>query len=300
MGKVEVKTMEAIEEAGRLKGEMERIKLQDKLTELENNVEMIRQEAMSDAKIQTTGCNIAFNQLLRYAEFYKVKQAKEYRKQGRTWAEFCSEHGEECRTIDNILKDLRPVYENFSEKISIFLNMPLSKIRYLGKGLSEFSEKFSETEDGALLIDGQKIELTPENKDEIEAAIDAMQETHANETKALKADVKKYKNNAEKMVAEETKALNLERKALIERVDRLEKFAPDDKDPETWMIDQMKVIEKMVLEFDVACRRVVMDERIVDNMPVIGQVEGLMQSVELALKMLRDTWTERFLADWEE
>ena len=264
---------------------------------LKDKIEAVRVESEALGKVKAIDCNTAFNTLHRYAVLYQIKQKKEYRSGGMTWFEFCEAIGEPQRTVDRILSEIKPLAEDFSAKLADSIGLPFNKIRYLGMSVSG---NLAEIEDGCLLFDGQKIPFTPENKDEIEAAIDAMKEAHVNEVKALRADVKKYKNGADKIVKEETKALTKERQALIEKIERLEVFAPDDKDPETWMVDQMEVIKKAAAEFSIACRHVIMDERIAGNLPVIGQVEGLMQAAELSLRMLRETWTDRFLADYDD
>lgn len=176
MGKAEIAIVEEAYSAG--KGETENLvkEMKVEIAIMEKRTEEVRATGVSTGKIVATGCNIAFNHLLRYSEFYKVRQNKEYKKEGQTWDEFCEEHGESRRNIDNILRDLKPVYDNFQEKLSVFLNMPFSKIRYLGRKTSEKPENFSVSKDGHLLIDNQEIPLLPENKDEIEAAIDAMKD----------------------------------------------------------------------------------------------------------------------------
>lgn len=169
MRKADIEAADEIYKTAKSDAEIEIALLKDKIV-------AVREESMSDGKIIATGCNITFNRLLRYAEFYKVKKAKEHRIHGKTWDEFCSAHGEDRRRVDEILNDLKPIYDNFTAEIGGFLGIPFSKIRYLGRSLPPDSGGF---EEGHLLIDGQKIPLTPENKDEIEAAIDAMKEASA-------------------------------------------------------------------------------------------------------------------------
>ena len=262
---------------------------------LKDEIEAVREESEALGKVKALDCSNSFNTLHRYAVIYQIKQKKEYKGGGMTWVEFCEAIGEPQRTVDRILSEIKPLAEDFSAKLADSIGLPFNKIRYLGMSVSG---NLAEIEDGCLLFDGQKIPFTPENKDEIEAAIDAMKETHVNEVKALRADVKKYKNGTDKIVKEETKALTKERAALIEKIERLEVFAPDDKDPDTWMIEQMDLVQQAALEFSAICRRVVMDERIVGDNVTLGKVEGMMQSVELTCKMLRDKWNE--IVDMDE
>ena len=73
------------------------------------------------------------------------------------------------------------------EKFSDLLGFGFNKIRYLGRSVSE---KFSDFKDGCLIFDGEKIPLIPENREEIEAAIDAMKETQKSQLENNKATLK--------------------------------------------------------------------------------------------------------------
>jgi hypothetical protein len=207
-----------------------------------------------------------------------------------TWEEFCSSIGEPWRTVDKIIEDIKPVYDEFSAKLADLISMPFNKIRYLGRAKSA---ELADFENGCLIFDGQKIQISPENMEEIEAAIDAMKESQKTETDKLKLKIEKLDKNVKKIVHEETKSLEVERAALIEQNKRLKVFDPSDKD-HTWSVDQMKIILETMLEFTAACRRMKMDERIADDMHVQGQVEGLMQTVEKTFRMLRNEWDEKF------
>lgn len=131
----------------------------------------------------------AYNDLIEAVVLYRVKENKAYREGGLTWAEFCEATGFEVRTADNIINDLRPIFNRFSENVSTFLGIGFNKIRYLGKSLSE---NVSEIADGTLIIEGEKIPLDPEHKDEIEAAIDKLQEDLKKQKEEMSAQKKAH------------------------------------------------------------------------------------------------------------
>ena len=172
----------------------------------------------------------AYNELIEAVVLFRVKENRSYKEGGLTWAEFCEASGYEVRTADNIINDLRPILNRFSENVSNLLGIGFNKIRYLGKSLSE---NVSEISDGALLIQGEKIPLTPEHKDEIEAAIDKLQddlkkqkEEMAAQKKAherVQADIHKTVAKLEKELAQERgffddKELNDDEAAFVKKV----------------------------------------------------------------------------------
>ena len=283
MGKAEVIAANEIYEVAqrRAKAELEKIK---------NETDSRVGEARATGILQKIAYDEAHNKMIKYATLYQIKQSKSYKKGGMTWEEFCSSIGESRRTVDEIIEEIKPVYDEFSAKLADLINMPFNKIRYLGRAKLAESANF---ENGCLIFDGQKIQISPENMDEIEAAIDAMKESQKTETDKLKSKIEKLSNNVKKVVQEETKSLVVERNALIEQNKRLMAFDPAEKD-HTWSVDQMKIIHETMLEFCGACRRMKMDERIADDMHIQGQVEGLMQTVEKTFRMLRNEWDEKF------
>ncbi|MHB8110894.1 MAG: hypothetical protein ACYDHW_12795 [Syntrophorhabdaceae bacterium] len=177
----------------------------------------------------------AYNELIEAVVLFRVKENRSYKEGGLTWAEFCEASGYEVRTADNIINDLRPILNRFSENVSNLLGIGFNKIRYLGKSLSE---NVSEISDGALLIQGEKIPLTPEHKDEIEAAIDKLQEDlkkqkeeMAAQKKAherVQADIHKTVTKLEKELAQhkgffDDKDLNDEESAFVKKISLLKK-----------------------------------------------------------------------------
>lgn len=177
----------------------------------------------------------AYSELIEAVVLYRVKESRAYKEGGLTWADFCEASGYEVRTADNIINDLRPIFNKFSENVSTFLGIGFNKIRYLGKSLSE---NVSEISDGSLIIEGEKIPLTPEHKDEIEAAIDKLQEDlkkqkedAAAQKKAherVQADIHKTVTKLEKELARhkgffDDKDLNDEEGAFVKKVGLLKK-----------------------------------------------------------------------------
>lgn len=260
------------------------------LEKLKADTEGLIDEARATGILQKIAYDDAHNKMLKYATLYQIKQSKAYKKGGMTWEEFCVSIGEADRTVDRIIEDIKPVYDEFSAKLADLINMPFNKIRYLGRAKSAELVDF---ENGCLIFDGQKIQISPENMEEIEAAIDAMKEAQKLENDKLKAKVEKLSSNVKKIVKEETKSLEVERDALIEQNKRLKVFDPAEKD-HTWSVDQMKIIQKAMLEFCGACLRMKMDDRIADDMHIQGQVEGMMQTVDKTFRMMRKEWDEHF------
>jgi len=259
---------------------------------LKGEVGSIQHESHALGVLQKINYDLKHNEMLKYAVLYKVKQTKAYKKGGMTWAEFCDAMGEPVRTVDRAMEDLRPLADSFLDTLSKIGGMPFNKIRYLGRGISSEIVKVSKN---AIIIDGAEIPLTPDNKDEIEAAIDAMREIHQGTKKELSTRIEKLEKHSKKVIAEETKALSCERDALVKENVRLKAFDPGEKD-HTWSVEQMTAVRAAAISFTAAVRKFSMDERITEDMHVQGQVEALMAETDKYFRALRQDWDETFTA----
>jgi len=173
--------------------------------------------------------------------------------------------------------------------------LSLSKIRYLGRSISD---SLSEIEDGALIIEGTKVPLTPENKEDIEALIDNLRETQQKKTRELETKVEKLEKNLEKVVAAETETLRAERDALSREVKRLKPFDIEEKD-RSWSVEQMEVISKLCSEFAIACGKFSVDERLKDDLHLQGKIEALIYEMEGTFAVIRQSWDAKFGWDAE-
>jgi hypothetical protein len=120
--------------------------------------------------------NRQFDELMDAVALYNAKKSKEYKKAGLTWASFCEHAGYDVRTADRIIQDLRPVFEAFSDTVSHFAQVGLSKIRYLGKSIGQFSEIAMSSDAQEVIVGDEKFPFTPDNIDDINAAAEALKE----------------------------------------------------------------------------------------------------------------------------
>jgi phage shock protein A len=212
-----------------------------------------------------------------------------------TWAEYCERIGESQRSVDRILNDIGPIVDDFSAKLADTLGLPFNKIRMLGKKVGEGFGKLAENE---LIINDEIIPLTPDNKDEIVAAIDSLVDTHKKEQKELKAKLDRATKETDKIVDEATKGLTLERDALIKEVGRLKPFDPSGEDV-SWSKEHMEKIHELTGELAVKCRQFIMDDRLKEreHRQLQAQVEMYLQQAEFALQDLRADWMDKFVTE---
>ena len=260
------------------------------ISNMKNEIEAIRGESRILGFFDKIRYDLSHNEFLKYAALYQIKQKKEYCKKGMTWKEFCDEIGESRKTVEDKIKDIQPVVEKFMADFATFSGVPFSKIRYLGRSIAAESATF---DNDNILIDGVKIPLSPENKDEIIAVIDDLKEAHKKEKEDLLAETKKLKKNVEKNVEEETKSLLVEREALVKENKRLKIFDPEGKDLE-WSVEQMEVIRMAAYEFAAACRRFKIDDRIKDDLHIQAKVEGKITEVLTLMVEVEKEWMEEF------
>lgn len=141
--------------------------------QLKEEIGIVRQEASLEGYLAKVEYDIAHNEFLRVMALYKMRKTKEYRKQGQTWEEFCDAHGYPRRTADQLLSELRPIFEQFSGKLAGFFGISFNKIRLLGRSIAAESAVL---QDGCLVYDDQIIPLDADHKEEIEAVLDQLKD----------------------------------------------------------------------------------------------------------------------------
>ena len=145
------------------------------ISQLRGDIEAIREESQAIGILKKIEYDNAHNEMLKYVVLARLRQSKDYKNGGLTWAEFCDEVvGENRRTVDEKILDIKPLADNFGRIFAQISGVSFSKIRYLGKSIGQES---AQIEDGMLIVDDQRIPLTPEHKDEIEALIDSLKDT---------------------------------------------------------------------------------------------------------------------------
>ncbi|MBE0598975.1 MAG: hypothetical protein IH614_17105 [Desulfuromonadales bacterium] len=264
-----------------------------KLAELQAQLPAIREEAQVFGMIKKIDHDLAYNQLLKYTALARLKERKAYRNGGMTWAQFCEAIGESDRSVDRILSDLRPLYDAFSANLAglpTFDGLSFNKIRYLGTAISA---NRAEIEDGALVVDGIKIPLKPENKEEIEALIDNLRETHQKEKADLEKAAERERKRLERETRAQVEALEVEKKALVKENTRLKVFDPEERD-HTWCEEQAKEVEKACLTFVANCQKFIIDERISDDRHLQARANHWIDLAERHLADLRQRFEEMY------
>ena len=159
------------------------------IARMKSEIEAVQEESRFEGILDKIDYDIAHNEFLKLLMLYRVKQTKDYKKGGKTWKEFCDSRGYADRTADRLIEELKPLFDQFSAKLANLSGIGFNKIRLLGRSVSA---NLAEIEDGALIYGDQRIPLTPEYKDDIEAVIDQIKEEaeNAKTEKALDAKAK--------------------------------------------------------------------------------------------------------------
>jgi hypothetical protein len=160
------------------------------MARLKSEIEVISEESRYEGILAKINYDILHNEFLKLAVLYRVKQSKDYKKGGRTWAEFCAAHGYADRTADRLLEEMKPLFQEFSAGQAGFLGLlglTFSKIRYLGRSVSA---NLVEIKDGCLVYDDQLIPLDVDHKDEIEAVLDQLKDDAETAKKEKTLDIK--------------------------------------------------------------------------------------------------------------
>jgi hypothetical protein len=262
------------------------------VTNMKNKLEAVREESRILGFFDKIRYDNNHNEFLKYAALYQIKQKKEYCKEGLTWKAFCDEIGEPRKTVDKKIQEIRPVVEKFVADLATFSGVPFSKIRYLGRFMAGKVADSATFDNNNLLIDGVKIPLSPDNKDEIESAIDALKDTHTKEKETLSKKVEKLEKQKDQLVDEETKGLKVERDALIKENVRLKEFEP----AQEWGVKDLENIADLAGKLDSAIRRlsVKMPENIKNDPHEQAVIKMIMVKIHKRLTMLRSDWEDEF------
>jgi len=238
MGNAEIEAANEIYKTARADADIE-------MTKLRTETEEIREESKVIGVLQKISYDNAHNKMLKYAILYQVRQSKSYKKGGLTWETFCECIGEERRNVERILKDLKPVYDEFQDKLSSFINMPFNKIRYLGRAKTGQKACF---ENGCLVFDGEKIPITPENREEIEAAIDTIKDANKKEIEDSKTVIKAK----DRVLQAKQKVIQQQEKELAKFNKEIENrdYEPGEKDFIKQMDAEKHVITGVFLKLD--------------------------------------------------
>jgi hypothetical protein len=296
LGKADVDASKMIYDTAREDADLEILKMK-------SEIEDIREESKALGVLQKINYDSAHNDLLKYATLYQVRETKEYRKGGMTWEQFCEKIGESKRTVNDKLKDIRPLVENFQASLAHFSKVPFNKIRYLGRSVQADS---AQIDGDTLLIDGVKISLAADNKEEITTAIDTLIETHKEEKQTLQKSLEKQKKKLDDNVKEETKGLAEERDHAIaardkykEEVDRLKPFDIAEKDV-SWSVEHLENMHDICIKFTVAVKKFTKDERLQEDMTLQAKAEEQIFLMYQMIKDLRMDWDSEYYPNIED
>ena len=198
-----------------------------------------------------------------------------------TWDKFCESVGMCRQHVDDKLKNLAVLGEEFfavCQRLSVGYR-DLRKLRQL-------------TLDGTiavsidcLTIGEEVIPIDEDHHEDLQAAIERVLESRSKLTER----VEKLEGRLDDAVKEETKGLKAEVKALVKEVRRLKPFDPEERDL-SFAAEQLQGIKDGVLCVVALMSSFIVDERVQREPIIMGQVEGHMQTVELALSDLRQRW----------
>ncbi len=113
-----------------------------------------------------------------------------------------------------------------------------------------------------------------------------LDEYQAMTKKELEAEIKKLKNNQEKIIAEETKALKAENNDLIRENKRLKAYEPTEKTTPEWCLEKTSEIMKSGLRVVNLVHELMADERLKDDIMTKAKIEGQVLVVKRAAEDL--------------
>ena len=219
--------------------EIARKEASEGVEKMEKKVDALKEESFSLGVLKKIQYDNANNRLLEHAVLFKVKKEKEYKKGGMTWTQFCETLGLNVRSVDRALKDIRPLVENFSDKMTDLAGINFNKIRYLGRSTSAKVSKISQK---GIEIDDRIIPISEEYKDEIEAYIDD-----------LKATEKKIKSEKKEQIKAKERVIENLHKTIEDQAHDLARYGKRVGKAQLSALekDQLKILEEFRNQFNV-------------------------------------------------
>jgi len=197
------------------------------------------------------------------------------------WEKFCDSVGMSRQKVNEDLANLGAFGESF-----------LTTCQQLSVGYRELRKLRQLTFDGTVAVDadcitigGEAIPIDQDHHEDIQLAIERILEDKAK----MDLRLEKLEKNLAKEVDEETKNLNAQIKVLGKEVKRLKVFDPEERDLE-FAAEQIVGIRDAVLGSVALMSSFIVDERVQQEPTIMGQVEGQIQTIELALADLRKRW----------
>lgn len=117
--------------------------------------------------------------------------------------------------------------------------------------------------------------------------------------KEMRELIKKLKTDTDKIIKEEVKNIEVEKKALIKELNRLKVFDPEAKTAPTWVVDQMEEVERQINEVDDTLRKFVFDPKVLEHPDIQAKVEAIQRRLEKRLELFVGNW-DAFVNEGEE
>ncbi|MDR2018537.1 MAG: hypothetical protein LBQ00_06680 [Syntrophobacterales bacterium] len=192
---------------------------ENRIVELQQELEVNGDEREAIGILKKISLDRAHGDMVEAMILYKVKEDKSYRKAGLTWAGFCEATGREVRTVDRQLADLKPVFHAYSEQLSYLVKFPPTKIRALGRGLSDQPSDFEGKTIEDALAEVETLKKARKEQDEELAAQKKAHERVQEDTHKTITKLEKELARHEK--AAESRGLTSEEDAFLKQMEFL-------------------------------------------------------------------------------
>ena len=182
-----------------------------------------------------------------------------------SWENLCNRLGKSRRTVDLDIQNLNVFGEQFLATVANFKvgYRELSKLRYAVK------EGDITVKNDALMIGDETIPIDDNHKEEVKAAIDTILER----AETAEGENKRLKKNQDRIIEEETKALETEKEALVKENQRLKAYDPEGESNE-YFIEKATEIQELAGKLDSTIRRFIVPGKIREDDEIVVQIAG--------------------------
>lgn len=233
-----------------------------------------------------------YAEMVTYLHLYHIQKTKEYKNDGLTFNDVLEQAGIPRRTAYRNLEQIRQIVEKVNGQMQRLIGFDFNQIRQINKLMDQGA---AEINDNMLLIGSESIELTPENRESIEEALNRLAIQHDEERARLKKEINTQKRRTNTIIKEETKSLSQERDSLVAEVSRLKQLLPDDDLAMAWSDEKLNDVVAAAAQFCAMVRKLANtpDAGIETDRILQGRISGVMDSVEGMFADLRRDFESR-------
>ena len=261
--------------------------------EQQKKEQLLAHAHMYIGRIQAATMIHQFSNISSLVWLKQVKESKAYKGVPgvNTWESFCNNCGISRAKADMDILNL----STFGEELMLTVSNLKVGYRDLRKLRGCVTEGDLKINDKTIEINGERIPFDPDHKEDLQTAIEMIIDRKDEELKKQKKEARKKEIKDEDAIEH----YKFECENLKEQNKKLKVFDIKNK-PIEWNLEQIKVLVDAAHDFNLLCRKFIIDDRLKDDFHIQAQVQVAMTEARNAIRDLEMLWNDTFNSDYED